>query len=110
MVLLGHGSGSWSPHRGWKASTFLKIPRWDGASASIPCTLGTGSRPIPMEAMKSIRAVKLTGRHYVRPSHDVQLGGPLRNFCVKTLFPVRSNRGLFAPSKVRAGRPAEGDR
>src|SRR5438093_477470 len=61
MVLLGHESGSRSLHRGWKAHTFLKIPRWDGASASSPCTLGTASRPIPTEAMKSLQPLHLTG-------------------------------------------------
>jgi hypothetical protein len=46
MVLLGHGSGSWSPHRGWKARTFLKIPRLGrrlGAEPAIP--LGQVPRP-----------------------------------------------------------------
>ena len=41
-----HGSGSLSPHRGWKATPFLKIPRLGRSfAASSPYTLGTGPGP-----------------------------------------------------------------
>src|SRR6516165_9267045 len=44
--LLWHGSGSLSPHRGWKATPFLKIPRLGRSfAASSPYTLGTGPGP-----------------------------------------------------------------
>jgi hypothetical protein len=44
--LLWNGSGSLSPHRGWKATSFLKIPRLGRSfAASSPYTLGTGPGP-----------------------------------------------------------------
>jgi len=39
----------------------LKIPRWDAASAIDPFYLGTGPRPIPTEAMKSIQPLQQSG-------------------------------------------------
>ena len=58
--LLWHGSGSLSPHRGWKAPTFLKLPPWAKTATGLePLYLWDRPRPIPNEAMISIQTLQM---------------------------------------------------
>src|SRR5262245_25713427 len=60
--LLWHGSGSLSPHRGWKATALPENPTLGPKLHGFePVYLWDRPRPIPIETMISIPALHLTG-------------------------------------------------
>src|SRR6476660_8782715 len=72
------GRGRLSPHRGWKASTFLKIPRWADRLTTFEPAIPLGLAPRPSQrGHDDYQADEVDrGRHPGFARHERLAGGP----------------------------------